>query len=708
MLMPKSNALIHEKSPYLQQHAHNPVDWQPWGEAAFEQARREEKPIFLSIGYSTCHWCHVMERESFEDDATAAVMNRHFVNIKVDREERPDVDRVYMTYVQATTGSGGWPMSVFLTPELKPFYGGTYFPPADAYGRPGFTTLLTHLAEAWQNDRAGIEQSGTRVMEALAGYTAAKPSADEVEWDAIIDNCFEQLRGSYDARHGGFGGAPKFPRPVQHLFLHRYGLFRDNPEAIEISRRTLRAMVDGGMHDHLGGGFHRYSVDAQWIVSHFEKMLYDQAQLVLALLEMYQLTGEPWCADAARDTCDYVLRDLTHPGGGFYAAEDADSLASAESKHKDEGAFYVWTESEIEAILTADEARVVNASYGIKPKGNAPSQGDPHGELRGKNILHLASQIDTVAEQLKLASAAAAALLKQAKAKLLVAREGRPRPHRDEKIICAWNGLMIWALSRAALVLAEPAYAAAAERAASFVRAELYDGNEGTLLRHYCGGPAAVPGFADDYAFMAKGMFNLFEATSDVSYLDWSEALLNHLNENFFDPSAGGYFASAPDPNILLRMKEDYDGAEPSAGSLAVMVGLELGHLLDRPDLIAHAKRTMSACSDRVKVAASTMPALLAARLTTQTPPLHIVIAGDPAATSTQALRQAALQPFLPQAIVLVANHALAERLPFTAAMNASEGLPAAYVCQNFACQQPMTEPDDLQRMLLAAPGYFC
>src|SRR5579864_6888511 len=381
-----TNRLANEKSPYLLQHAHNPVDWFPWGPEAFEKARAEDKPIFLSIGYSTCHWCHVMERESFESDQIAALLNRDFVPIKVDREERPDVDRIYMTFVQATTGGGGWPMSVFLTPELKPFFGGTYFPPDNRYGRPGFTTILERIAEAWKNEHDRIVQSSSEVVTQLAQFSGqAHPNGAALD-KTILDSAFQYFRRTFDSTDGGFGDAPKFPRPVALNFLLRYHARFGRAEALDMTLHTLRAMAQGGMHDQLGGGFHRYSVDARWFVPHFEKMLYDQAQLAISYLEAFQITHEPFYADIARSTLDYVLRDMTDPEGGFYSAEDADSVIDpAKPKEKGEGAFYIWTQSEIESIAGEPAAKWFCYRYGVEPSGNV--RNDPQGEFTGRNIL---------------------------------------------------------------------------------------------------------------------------------------------------------------------------------------------------------------------------------------------------------------------------------------------------------------------------------
>lgn len=707
-LNPKyTNQLAGEKSPYLLQHAHNPVEWLPWGEAAFEQARREGKPIFLSIGYSTCHWCHVMERESFENETIAHIMNEHFVNIKVDREERPDVDRIYMAFVQhASGGQGGWPMSVFLTPQLKPFYGGTYFPPTDAYGRPGFATLLGYIAHAWKSDRNNVLKSGDSVADALR-QMAAQGDEDELTqlpWDEIASRCYAQILASYDAGLGGFGDAPKFPRPVVHDFLHRFFAAGGPEDAIDMSRHTLQAMVQGGMNDQLGGGFHRYSVDAQWIVSHFEKMLYDQAQLVTSLVDMFQLTGEEFFADATRQTLDYVLRDLTHENGGFFAGEDADSLPPG-GDHKEEGAFYVWTQGEIESLLGRD-APLFNAFYGVHPEGNAPAQGDPHGEFAGKNILYRSTLVEELAERFGKEVDEVEDILQRGCDTLFTAREKRPRPHRDEKIIVAWNGLMLSAFARVAQVLDDEKYLAAARQCADFIKAELWDAKEKALRRHWMNGPANVPGFASDYAFLAQGVLDLFEVSFDNEYLWWAEAITRAMNEKFYDPERGGYFDGADTPDLLVRLKEDYDGAEPAPSSIAASVNLRLAQLFDDDNLRRSGVATLHTFAARLLQIPVTMPAMVGAAIYAAAPPLHIVIAGEKNADDTRALLRAAHATFIPYKTVLLADgsaghKALARHVPWIADMNPVDGEAAAYVCRNFACRQPVTSAEALEAALI-------
>jgi len=555
------NSLAASSSPYLLQHATNPVDWYPWGEEAFQKARSEKKPIFLSIGYSTCHWCHVMAHESFEDEKIAALLNQYFVCIKVDREERPDVDRLYMTYVQALTGSGGWPMSVWLTPELKPFFGGTYFPPDDRHGRVGFPSVLLQLSQLWRENRDRLQQEAERAVKALQHLARRHQEELNFKKEEILHHAYEEWRQSFDERWGGFGRAPKFPRPSVLLFLLSYAKCVEShasEQAQKMVRVTLEQMALGGLQDHLGGGFHRYSVDRIWQVPHFEKMLYDQAQLVLAYLEAGIMMNEKVFFDVIRNTLDYVIRDLTSLEGAFYAAEDADS--KDESGIKKEGAFYVWSMSELKQLLTSGEVELITAHYHLQAEGNIPEEYDPHGELTGKNILMcFEGPLQADLEPLQ-----------KIKKKLFIARDKRSRPHRDEKIVTAWNGLMISAFAKAGAALKNQHYLKMAKQAATFIKKNLYDPHRGLLHRSYCGGKIIAEGFAEDYACLIQALLDLHDATSDSIWLSWAEELQEKMNELFWDQAQGGYFSSAAgDPHLLVRMKEDYDGAEPAANSVA-------------------------------------------------------------------------------------------------------------------------------------------
>jgi uncharacterized protein YyaL (SSP411 family) len=703
-----ANRLAREKSPYLLQHANNPVDWYPWGEDAFAKARRENKPIFLSVGYSTCHWCHVMAHESFESEEVATVMNREFVNIKVDREERPDVDRVYMTFVQATTGGGGWPMSVWLTPDLKPFVGGTYFPPEDRYGQPGFKKVLERIAAAWKDNHDKIVEQGGKIVTALRESQSTPETEGKID-AAILDAAYRQMERSYDPKEGGFGSAPKFPRPVTLNFLSR--LYARNPksesgkQALEMTLFTLRKMAAGGMHDRLGGGFHRYSVDRYWHVPHFEKMLYDQAQLAVSYLDAFQITKDRQFDSVARDILDYVARDMTSKEGGFFSAEDADSLFEHGKPDHGEGAFYVWTKKEIDAAL-GDAAEVFDFHYGVQSHGNAPEGSDPQDEFRGKNILIERHTIAETAKQFKKSEDDVRQSLARSREKLFAIRAKRPRPHLDDKIIAAWNGLMISAYARAAQVLDEPRYLESATRAANFVRAHLWDDSRKTLFRSYREGRSAVEGFADDYAFVVQGLLDLYEASFDVEWLKFATQLQETQDRLFFDEKSGGYFTtSGKDASVLLRMKDDNDGAEPAASSVAALNLSRLSQFRDDKQMAERAKKAIDAFAAILSHFPSAMPQMLVALDYSLSKPRQIVIAGTKDTLETKALVKEVHRHFLPKTIVLLADGAegqkyLGERNQAISAMSLVDGKPVAYVCENFTCKAPVAGPKQLAELL--------
>ena len=700
-----TNRLASERSPYLLQHAHNPVDWFPWGPEAFEKARREDKPIFLSIGYSTCHWCHVMERESFENEDIAALLNRDFVPIKVDREERPDVDRIYMTFVQATTGGGGWPMSVWLTPDLQPFFGGTYFPPEARYGHPGFASILTQVAAAWAADRGQIVDSARDIVEDLRQHVAVEAGRVGAIDRAILDSGFFAFRRSFDTRLGGFGPAPKFPRPSVHNFLLRYHARTKNPEALDMALLTLREMAKGGMHDQLGGGFHRYSVDERWFVPHFEKMLYDQAQLAISCLEAFQASGDPQYAATARRIFDYVLRDMTGPDGGFYSAEDADSAADpAHPDLKSEGAFYIWSANEIRERAGQPAADWFCYRYGVEAGGNVAD--DPHGEFAGKNILYQAHTEEETARRFGRPLEEVRAGLEQAEAVLLEARYQRARPHLDDKVLTAWNGLMISAFARGGAILEEPRYAAAARRAAEFLVARVYDSQSGALLRRWRQGEAAIPAFLDDYALFAQGLLDLYEAQFDRRDLELAIRLTEKQMELFEDPEHGAFFASAADDrSLVLRVKEDYDGAEPSGNSVAAMNLLRLAGFTNRAGFRESAEKTLAAFASRLAAAPSALPQMLAACEWLLGEPREIVLVGDRGDAGTEALLRALHSRFVPNRVVMLvdspeARRALAAGIPSIEFMEKVEGRASAYVCRNYACQLPVTESEKLAELI--------
>jgi hypothetical protein len=700
------NRLINEKSPYLLQHAFNPVDWHPWGEEAFAKARQENKPIFLSIGYSTCHWCHVMERESFENPDIAKIMNEHFVCIKVDREERPDVDKVYMAAVQAMTGSGGWPMSVWLTPNLQPFFAGTYFPPDSRYGRPGFPDLLQRLHTAWMEQREQVLQSGEQIIKALQEHTSVAAAPDSaLLFTPILRTAYSQFYSSFDERLGGFGNAPKFPRPVAFNFLLRHYARQNEKGALEMTLATLQKMWAGGMYDHLGSGFHRYSVDAYWRVPHFEKMLYDQAQLVWSYLEAYQITRDVFFVNVARDVLDYVLRDMTHPEGGFYSAEDADSAPdAAHPEEKEEGAFYLWRQQEIVDLLGQENAAIFNYCYGVSDTGNTIS--DPQGEFHDKNVLYAAYTVADAARRFKRSEAEITAILDEGRKKLFEVRKSRSRPHLDDKIITAWNGLMISAFARAHQVLDEPKYLQAAERAASFVLNKLYNAQTKTLTRRYRDGEAKYPAHLDDYAFFAQGLIDLYEAGFDIKWLEHAVALTETQNRLFWDKNSSGFFdSSGEDETILLRTKEDYDGAEPSGNSIAALNLLRLSQMLDKKEWWDMAEQTLRLFGNRLQSAPHAMPQMLAAIDFSLDKPKQIIIAGKPNAPDTRVMLRAVHERFIPNKILLLADGDkgqayLGKSLPFIESMAMIDSKATAYICENYACQLPTTEVGVMVQLL--------
>jgi uncharacterized protein YyaL (SSP411 family) len=698
------NRLSGEQSPYLLQHAENPVDWFPWGEAAFQKARAENKPIFLSIGYSTCHWCHVMAHESFESDAVASVLNEWFVPIKVDREERPDVDRVYMTFVQATTGSGGWPMSVWLTPDLKPFYGGTYFPPSSRWGRPGFVDILGEIARVWGADPKKLQQSAEAMTAQLRGIERAAP-ASGVPTAAALDRMAAQFRDAFDQVHGGFGGAPKFPRPCELLFLLREFARTDNADARSMTLVTLSAMANGGMRDHVGGGFHRYSVDEAWRVPHFEKMLYDQAQLVVALLEAAQASDDRFYADVAEDTLQYVMREMTDEAGGFYSAEDADSVppehAGEPDAHASEGAFYLWTAEEVDRLLGPD-APLVRQRFGIEPHGNAPI--DPQQEFVGKNLLYVARSTHDIARETGKSEEEVEETIARGRLRMFEERGTRPRPHLDDKVLTAWNGLMIAGFARAARVVVDGApYLAAARRAAAFIQDRMWDAASLTLLRRYRRGQASIEAYAEDYAYLIYGVLELFQADPDVRWLEWAQMLQRRQDELFWDEAAGAWFSTTGrDATVLLRMKEDYDGAEPTASAVSVFNLLTLSHLLEDPTWVGRIEQTFRYFGSRIEQMGRAVP-MMAAALGAQMAGSRqaVVVSGDGAGNDLSAVLARMYLPFtLTLNLSADRQAALARVLPFVAAMRPVNGAPAAYVCRDFTCRAPVTAVAELQREL--------
>jgi uncharacterized protein YyaL (SSP411 family) len=686
------NRLINESSPYLLQHATNPVDWYPWGEDAFEKARKENKPIFLSIGYSTCHWCHVMAHESFADAEVAALLNQYFVSIKVDREERPDIDQVYMAVTQTMTGRGGWPNSVFLTPDKKPFFAGTYFPKLTRWGLPGLMELLPKIAEIWQKDRQNILKSAEQITNLVAGR--GNPNPGDAFDQRILEKARNQLADIYDPQYGGFGSAPKFPTPHILAFLLRRYHHNEDAQALAMVENTLTRMRLGGIHDHIGFGFHRYSTDDQWLVPHFEKMLYDQAMLAMAYTEAYQATGKEFYAQTVREILAYILRDMTSNEGGFYSAEDADSEGV-------EGKFYLWTLAQIQKILGKAETAIFKNIYNLEDAGNFKAQEAE--QAAGRNILHLKKTLPALAAELGLPEKQFLQRLEKNREQLFRIRKKRIPPFKDDKILTDWNGLMIAALAKAGLVLDEPRYTAAAVRAADFLMRKLRDKNS-RLVKRYRKGIAGLPAHLDDYAFVVWGFLELYEATLEAIYLQEAIFLNDQLLEHFWDQQSGGLFMTADDSEkLLIRSKNIYDGAIPSGNSVAALNLLRLGHMTGSEDYLKKAEGISRAFSESVNRYPPGHAHLMVALDYALNPSYEVVIVGRPAAKDTRAMLTALRKPFLPRKVVLLrpaGQKAAAEIIrmaPYTEFMVPKNGRATAYVCTNFVCKLPTT---DISQML--------
>ncbi|NTU45647.1 MAG: thioredoxin domain-containing protein [Chlorobiaceae bacterium] len=705
----KPNRLAREKSPYLLQHAHNPVDWFAWGEEAFEKAEKENRPIFLSVGYSTCHWCHVMERESFENADIAELLNQYFVPVKVDREELPDLDRLYMNYVQSTTGRGGWPMSVWLTPDRNPFYGGSYFPPEERYGMTGFKTILLSIANLWQSDEPKIREASSGFFSDLAAFSANR-SAELPDNDEAQKNCFEWLESTVDPKFGGFGGAPKFPRPVllNFLFNHAYhsGNQTDRKKALEMALFTLRKMAEGGIHDHIsftgkgGGGFARYSTDERWHVPHFEKMLYDNAQLASSYLDAFQCSGEVLYRSVVEDIFNYVLCDMTSPEGGFYSAEDADSLESESDTEKREGAFYIWSAEELgEIIGNGEHAAIFAFVYGVRAEGNALN--DPHGEFTGRNILMQEATIEETAVKFGKTAAEIRDVLDEARGRLFTARSRRPRPFLDDKILTSWNALMISALAKGYRVLHHEPYLAAARKAAAFLLDTLYDRKSGRLLRRYRDGSAAIAGKVDDYAFFVQALLDLYEASFETAYLQIALEIAELQNTLFYDELHGGYFSSASDDHTVpVRQKESYDGAEPTANSISAMNLLRLGELTGKEEFSNKAEELFSSFGTTLASQSHALPQMLVALNFARKRRCRILFSGELHAPEMDRLRAVAGERYLPGTVVMHASAELAALQHVPEPIPHDDLIPQASVCIDRTCHLPVRDPEQLAELL--------
>lgn len=686
----KANRLVSEKSPYLLQHAYNPVDWYPWGDEAFHRAREMDRPVFLSIGYSTCHWCHVMEKESFEDQEVAELMNDTFVSIKVDREERPDIDHLYMTVCQMTTGGGGWPLNVVLTPEQKPFFAGTYFPKHTRYGRIGMLDLSRRIKELWTHDRNSILGSAEKVLSALH-QIPNDISGDPVD-ESVLFNAYRELEHRFDERYGGFGTAPKFPTPHNLLFLFRYWYRTKTDKALRMGLKTLREISRGGIHDHIGFGFHRYSTDEQWLVPHFEKMLYDQALLAIAFVEAYQITHDKEYKTTADKIFQYVLREMTSPFGAFYSAEDADSEG-------EEGKFYTWSWDEIEENLTPEEFRIIQLVFNIKREGNYREEAS--NEITGVNILHLTEGLESRAHTLGLTIASVQQILEDACQKLFSIRSNRIRPHRDDKVLTDWNGLMIAALAKAAQTFGDENYSLAAVSAADFILRTMRD-DKSHLIHRYRDGQAAIAATIDDYAFFIWGLINLYESVFDEKYLAAALQLTKDMVERFWDASSGGFYISPSDgEKLLLRSKEVYDGATPSGNSVALLCLKKLSAVSASAELQELVHRLEKAFSGNIRQLPSAHTFFLCAVEQDFSSSQEIVLVAkrnDP--VFLEMVRKLG-ESFLPHKVVIMkpsdqAEAAIERLAPFVRPLVCIDGRASAYVCRNYQCSLPTTDPNHM------------
>jgi len=693
-----ANKLISEKSPYLLQHAHNPVDWYPWGAEAFDRAHKENKPIFLSIGYSTCHWCHVMEKESFEDPEIARLLNETFVCIKVDREERPDIDDIYMAVCQMMTGRGGWPLTIIMTPDKKPFFAATYIPKETRFGQAGMNGLIPEIRALWEGKKTELLTSAEQIAEALKQIgTEATGSLRGELGENTLTVAYEHLARGFDAQYGGFGTAPKFPTPHTLLFLLRYGRRTGDQKALAMVEKTLHGMRQGGIYDHVGFGFHRYSTDNRWLLPHFEKMLYDQALMAMAYIEAYQATGGiQEYGQTAREILTYVLRDMTDPQGGFYSAEDADSEGA-------EGRFYLWTHKEVKEILSPTEAELITKVFNMDQHGNFAEEAT-RGET-GQNIFYLKKSLAEIASDLAIPLDELAQKLEKARTKLLSARAKRVRPHKDDKVLADWNGLMIATLAKGAQVFDEPLYENAARRSADFILTHMVDA-KGRLHHRYRDGDAAIAAFLNDYAFLTWGLIELYEATFEASYLQRALDLNNMMLKHFFDGERGGFYFTAEDADtIITRKKEIYDGAVPSGNSVAMLNLLRLARLTAHPEYEEKAAGISRAFSNAIAQAPEAYTHVMSALDFALGPSYEVVIVGDPHAEDTRAMVRAVRKAFAPGIVVIfrpagAGTPDIIRLAEFTKDLSSLKGKATAYVCRGFRCDLPTTEADTMLALL--------
>ncbi|MGC9965478.1 MAG: thioredoxin domain-containing protein [Syntrophobacteraceae bacterium] len=682
------NRLAGEKSPYLLQHAENPVEWYPWGEEAFLKASREDKPIFLSIGYSTCHWCHVMERESFEQEDVAAILNRSFVSIKVDREERPDIDQAYMKVCQAITGGGGWPLSIFMGPDRKPFYAGTYFPRRGRMGMPGLMEIAGKIVELWIGEREQLNRISGEVMRAVAAGPAGSEGLGEFPGPDLLDRARRELARSYDPVWGGFGGAPKFPNPHDLIFLTRLHKRDPASNTLEMVEKTLLSMRSGGIFDQIGFGFHRYSVDERWLVPHFEKMLYDQALLALAFNEAFLATGDHRYAKVVKEIFEYVTREMQSPEGGFYCAQDADS----EGK---EGVFFTWTPSQVSEILGKDAGDIFCRAYGITPEGNFEE---------GRSIPHVPRPFEVLAHGLGMGLQELEGLLENCRRKLFEFREKRVHPLKDDKILTAWNGLMIAALAKGSQALGDWSYAKAAAGAANFILETMGTGT-GRLYRRYRQGEVANPGYADDYAFLIWGLLDLYETIFDVRYLREALRLQEEMSRIFGDPDGGFYYTGEDGEEMIVREKVIYDAAIPSSNSVAAVNLLRLGRMTGNPEFEKQADLLIRSFSNHVSIKPAAFTHFMQALDFALGPAREILITGDFSASATKRMIKTVHQVYFPNRVLMLKEsgtrgESLSEVAPFTGPITSDADGPTAYLCENFSCASPVRDASELGSML--------
>ena len=681
----KGNRLAREKSPYLLQHANNPVDWYPWGEEAFARAKELDRPVFLSIGYSTCHWCHVMEHESFEDEEVANLMNQYFISIKVDREERPEIDHVYMSVCRAMTGRGGWPLTVIMTPDKEPFFAGTYFPKQGRGNRPGMMQLIPAIARNWQQDREKLSGNISQIKEYLE-KTNTKPLGDFPN-ESILNDGFSQFLKRYDHEFGGFGKAPKFPSPQDFIFLLRYYHKTKDESALIMVENTLKHMQKGGIWDHIGFGFHRYSTDQEWLTPHFEKMLYDQAMLSLAYLETYQITGNKFYAETAQDIFTYVLRDMTSTEGGFYSAEDADSEG-------EEGLFYLWTLDEVNQILGIEDGEKFITAYNMKEDGNFRDEATR--QFNGKNILHQKKNLKDLSRDLKIGKKDLKEFIQNCRTKLMKEREKRIHPLKDDKILTDWNGLMIAALSKGASVLQEPTYLKAAEKAADFVMQNLRD-PKGKLLKRYRNGDAGLDAHLDDYAFMIWGLLNLYEAGFDTKQLNRAVELSEIMEEDFNDDEKGGFFLGSDHAEkLIIRAKTGYDGAIPSGNSIAVLILNRLYRMTGNLKWADLSEKTLRSFSQDLQQVPSGYTAMILGFMYDAYGSKEIVVVGNGRYEETQSILKELQSLYIPQKIMIFKDtnkrrDPLTKIAPWTENHSILNNKPTIYICEDFACSLPTT-----------------